>query len=58
VLDDVGLSHARSLWVATCLAQRAPLPEQIPALVERHLQRLEPLPIRVGRLTGRLTIPE
>ena len=50
---DVG-----NVGVCAELAQRPPLPEKVPALVERHLDLLEPPPIGFGHLPVTLTVPE
>src|SRR5262245_2752994 len=42
VLDDIGRPDLRLIGIAAELAQRPSLPQQIPALIELHAQRLEP----------------
>src|SRR5262249_46374305 len=42
VLDDVGRPHLRLVRILAELAQRPPLPQQIPALIELDADRLEP----------------
>jgi hypothetical protein len=37
-LDDLGRPHARRIGVAPGLPEGAPLPEKVPALIERHLE--------------------
>jgi hypothetical protein len=44
--------------LATGLAKRTALAEQIPALVERDLQLTQALPIAVAGVPGRLAVPE
>jgi hypothetical protein len=48
-LDDAGRPHLRAFRIAAGFAQRAPLTQQVPALVELHLDALEPTLIRVGK---------
>ena len=50
---DVG-----DVGVCAELAQRPPLPEKVPALVERHLDLLEPSPVGFGHLPFTLPVPE
>src|SRR6266576_5142803 len=57
-LDDLGRPELRALGALAGLSARAPLPQEIPALVERHAQRLQPLPVGVGRLPCRFSLPE
>src|SRR5207237_1905851 len=52
-LDDLGRSELGSLGVLAGVAARAPLPQEIPALVERYPQLLQPQPVGVGCLTRR-----
>src|SRR5207247_1239408 len=42
-LDDLGIADARSIWVLAGLAEGAPLTQEVPRLVERDLDRLEPV---------------
>src|SRR5262249_43772178 len=49
MLDDLRIAHLRSLGVAARLAQRAALAEQIPALVEPDLDRLQPAMLVVAK---------
>src|ERR687898_47931 len=58
----VALHHLRTtdvgrVRVATGVAQRAPLAQEIPPLVERDLQLVEALPIALARVAGRLPLP-
>src|SRR5690348_9993220 len=48
-LDDLGIAHARRVRVASRLAQRAPLAQEVPALVEPDLDRLEPPVLGLGQ---------
>jgi len=57
-LDDLGRSELGSLGVLAGVAARAPLPQEIPALVERYAQLLQPQPVGVGCLTRRFSLPE
>src|SRR5262245_32024045 len=47
VLDDLLVARPRSLGVEPDLAQGAPLAQQIPALVEAHLELPQALPLGV-----------
>jgi hypothetical protein len=57
-LDDLGLSNVSRIRVTTGLTQRASLPQQVPGLVERHLELLQALPVGVGRAPCRLSFPK
>ena len=57
-LDDGDVSRRGSVGVETCLTQRAPLPQEIPALVERHLEFLEASAIGVVRRSSSLALPK
>jgi hypothetical protein len=57
-LDDGGVSRCRSVVVEPGLTQRAPLPQEVPALVERHLELLEASTIGVVGRPGSLARPE
>ena len=57
-LDDLGRPELGALGALAGLSARAPLPQEIPALVERHAQRLQPLPVGVRRLPCRFSLPE
>src|SRR5581483_2734678 len=57
-LDDLRRPGAGGARVETRLAQRAALAQQVPALVERDLQGLQPSPFVVGRGPARLSLPE
>ena len=48
----------RRARVAARFTQRAPLAEQVPALVERDLQLLEAPPVVVARVARPLPLPE
>src|SRR6266851_7545123 len=50
-LDDLRRAHRRRLRVVARLPQRAPLAQQVPALVERDLHALEAPAVLVGRRT-------
>ena len=43
VLDDLGGAHVRFVGIAAGVATSAALTEQIPALIEGDLDRLQPL---------------
>jgi hypothetical protein len=57
-LDDGDVSRRGGVGVETCLTQRAPLPQEIPALVERHLELLEASAIGVVRRPSSLALPK
>ena len=57
-LDDLGRSELGAAGVLAGLAAGTPLPQEIPALIERYAQRLQSLPIGVCRLTCRFSLPE
>ena len=57
-LDDLGRPELGALGALAGLSARAPLPQEIPALVERHAQRLQPLPVGVRRFPCRFSLPE
>ena len=42
-LDDFRVAHVSRIGILARLAKRAPLPKEIPALVEADLDRLEPV---------------
>src|SRR5262245_10439016 len=42
-LDDLGVAHVGRFGVLARFAERSPLSEQVPALVEADLDRLEPI---------------
>src|SRR6266516_6045851 len=46
-LDDLGIADPGITRVGTGLAERATLSEQIPALIETHLDRFEPAVLRL-----------
>jgi hypothetical protein len=56
--DDVLSAHVGRLGIAAGLAKRTALAEEVPALIERDLERLEPPTVVVGRRPGRLALPE
>jgi hypothetical protein len=56
--DDLGGSQLRAVGAPAGIPAGAPLPQQIPALVERHAQGLQPLAIGIRRLPCRLSLPE
>src|SRR4051794_19922564 len=58
VLDGLRRPDAGRVVVVARLAQGAPLPEQVPALVERDLECLQPLTVGVARGSVRLAPPE
>jgi hypothetical protein len=57
-LHNVGWSQLGAAGTLAGVAARAPLPQEIPALVERHAQLLQPLPIGVRGVAGTLSLPE
>jgi hypothetical protein len=57
-LDDPGWSDLGALGVLAGVAAGAALPKEIPALVQRHTQRLQPLSIGVACLASSLALPE
>ncbi len=57
-LYHFGPSDVSGAGIATGFTQRASLPQEIPALVKRHLQRLQALSVGFGRVPGRLPLPQ
>jgi hypothetical protein len=57
-LDDLRLAWAGGLRVGPCLAKRSALTQEVPALVERHLDRLEATAILVRGDASSLALPE
>ena len=56
-LDDLCRPDLGSLRVLAGVTPGAALPEEVPALVERHPQRLQPLPIRIAGVAGCFALP-
>src|SRR5262249_4469092 len=48
-LDDVWIANPRTLRVIARIAQRAPLSQEVPALVEPDLDRIEPAVLGLGQ---------
>ena len=42
-LDDLRVAHVSRIGIVARIAKRAPLPEEVPALVEADLDRFEPV---------------
>src|SRR5439155_1159639 len=42
-LDDLGIANVRRVRILARLAERTPLPEQVPTLIEADLDRLQPV---------------
>src|SRR5690242_15892059 len=57
-LDDFLGAHLGGVGIAPELLERAPLPQQVPALVERDLHLGEPAPFGLARLTAGFGLPE
>jgi hypothetical protein len=57
-LDDIGIPKGRGIGIAAFLAQGTTLAQQIPALVEGDLDRLESLAVEVSRRSRFLSAPE
>src|SRR5205085_697700 len=57
-LDNLGRPDVGRIRVQVRVAQRAALAQQVPALVERHLQLLQAMPVGRVRVPGRLALPE
>src|SRR4051812_40361693 len=57
-LHDLGRPRLRRVRILAGVATRAPLPEQVPALVERHADLLEAPPLALADGAGRLALPE
>src|SRR5436309_5798228 len=57
-LDDVLSAHVCRVRIATRLTKRTALAEQVPALVERDLDRLEPATVLIRRGAGGLALPQ
>src|SRR5207302_2200088 len=57
-LDDLRRTSRRCIGILARFTQRAPLAQQIPALVEGHLDGVEPPPVVVSRGACRLPLPE
>src|SRR5712691_4028484 len=57
-LDHLGPSDIGPFRFAIGVAQCASLPQQVPALVERDLQLLQPLAVAFAGIAGRLSRPE
>jgi hypothetical protein len=49
-LDDLRIANLGRAWVPACLAERPPLAEEIPALVEPDLDRLEPAVLVIAQV--------
>jgi hypothetical protein len=58
VLHRVLVSNVSALGAEARVAKRAPLAKQVPALVEAHLQRREPLSVRLAHAPTRFVLPE
>src|SRR5262245_24871299 len=56
--DRLLVAQLRALGILAELAPRAALAQQVPALVERHLDALQPLAVRIGRLASCLALEE
>jgi hypothetical protein len=50
VLDDLRIANLGRAWVPACLAERPPLAQEIPALVEPDLDRLEPAVLVIAQV--------
>src|SRR5712691_1899593 len=57
-LDDLGAPDVGGAWIASCLTQRASLPQQVPALIERDLDTRQALPVGFTSGAGRLAFPQ
>jgi hypothetical protein len=51
VLDNLGWPNAGPIWIAAELASRTPLAQEIPTLIQFHLQRPESLAVTIGELS-------
>ena len=58
VLDRARVALRCHVRVEVGATQRLPLAQQVPRLVELHLQVAQPLPRRVVQVAGRLALPE
>jgi hypothetical protein len=57
-LHDLRWSDVGRIRIATRSTQRASLSQQVPRLVERGLELFQPTPVVIGRIPGRLSLPE
>ena len=58
MLDDIGVTHLRTVRVETGIGERTALPQKVPAPVERDLERREAPPVGVSCLSACLALPE
>jgi hypothetical protein len=57
-LDDSRVARVSRVLVESSLAQRAPLPQEIPAPIEGHLELLEAATMGIVRGSARLPPPQ
>ncbi len=57
-LDDVRRAQIGVVGVTSRIPKRAALAEQVPGLIERDFERIEPLTVFVGRGACGLALPE
>jgi hypothetical protein len=57
-LDDLRAPDVGAAWIASCFAQRASLPQEVPTLVERDLNTGQALSVGLTGGTGRLALPQ
>jgi hypothetical protein len=56
--DDARISSGGGVGIEVRFAQRAPLAQKVPALVERDLDLLQPLPVGLAGVPRGLALPQ